>query len=251
MYHYPLLSTPDLGFIRGPGPGLGNLLFPITRALEAAKSKRETFVPPTMFNIKIGPMIRREKDLRFYNKEFKKRSFREWIDFVRVIIYRNKVTFYSGEGNLFHDIKDSRLLINNWLVLNCLEKPINNTGKIAVHIRRGDFNKSNNSDLSYQIPTQWYLDTVDRLLSKNDKEVVLYSDSKVSNEWLIFGSRVKFSQNLSACSNIISMSTADILVASRSTFSLWSYFLSNQNTYFPKGSNLSRFISDVSNIEYV
>jgi hypothetical protein len=124
-----------------------------------------------MFNIKIGPMIRRDKDLRFYNKEFKKRGFRECIDFVRVIIYRNKVTFYSGEGNLFHDIKDSRLLINN-------------TGKIAVHIRRGDFNKSNKSDLSYQVPTQWYLDTVDRLLSKNDKEVVLYSDSKVSNEWL-------------------------------------------------------------------
>ncbi len=43
MYHYPLLSTPDLGFIRGPGPGLGNLLFPITRALQAAKSKREIY----------------------------------------------------------------------------------------------------------------------------------------------------------------------------------------------------------------
>ncbi len=41
MYHYPLLSSPDLGFIRAPGPGFGNLLFPITRALQAAKIKRE------------------------------------------------------------------------------------------------------------------------------------------------------------------------------------------------------------------
>ena len=47
------------------------------------------------------------------------------------------------------------------------------------------------------------------------------------------------------------MSTADILVASRSTFSLWSYFLSNQNTFFPKGLDLSSVISDVRKIEYV
>ena len=251
MYHYPLLSSPDIGFIRAPGPGLGNLLFPITRALQAAKIKEEIFVPPTMFNLKIGPLVRQEKNLRFYNKEFKKRSFREWMNFVRINIYRNKVTFYSGEQNLFHDIKESRFLIKNWLFSNSIEKLINIAGKIAVHIRRGDFSKSNKSDLSFQIPTQWYLDVVDRLLSKIDMEVILFSDAKVSDEWLIFGSRVKFSQNLSACSNILSMSTADILVASRSTFSLWSYFLSNQNTYFPKGSNLSKFISDVSNIEYV
>lgn len=251
MYHYPLLSSPDIGFIRAPGPGLGNLLFPITRALQAAKIKEEIFVPPTMFNLKLGPLVRQEKNLRFYNKEFKKRSFREWMNFVRINIYRNKVTFYSGEQNLFHDIKESRFLIKNWLFSNSIEKPINIAGKIAVHIRRGDFSKSNKSDLSFQIPTQWYLDAVDRLLSKIDMEVILFSDAKVSDEWLKFGSRVKFSQNLSACSNILSMSTADILVASRSTFSLWSYFLSNQNTYFPKGSNLSKFISDVSNIEYV
>ena len=251
MYHYPLLSSPDLGFIRAPGPGLGNLLFPITRALQAAKIKEEIFVPPTMFNLKIGPLIRQEKNLRFYNKEFKKRSFREWMNFFRVNIYRNNVTFYSGELNLFHDIKESRFLIYNWLISNSIEKPINHSGKIAVHIRRGDFKKNNKSDLSFQIPTQWYLDTVDRLLSKIDMEVILYSDTKVSNEWLKFGPRIKLSQNLTACSNMLSMSTADVLVASRSTFSLWSYFLSNQSTYLPKGLNLSKIINDVRNIKYV
>ena len=50
---------------------------------------------------------------------------------------------------------------------------------------------------------------------------------------------------------MLSMSTADVLVASRSTFSLWSYFLSNQNTYLPKGLNLSKIINDVRNIKYV
>jgi hypothetical protein len=251
MYHYPLLSSPDFGFIRAPGPGLGNLLFPISRALQAAKLKDEIFVTPTMFNFKIGPLIRQEKNLRFYNNEFKKRNFIELMNFFRIKIFKNKVTFYSGEKNLFHDVKGSRFLIHNWLLSNCIEKPNNISGKMAVHIRRGDFNKANKSDLSFQIPTQWYLDTVDRLLSKTDMEVILFSDSKVSDEWLKFGSRIKLSQNLSASSNILSMSTADILVASRSTFSLWSYFLSNQNTYLPKDTDLSHIISDMRNIKYV
>ena len=117
---------------------MGNLLFPITRALQTAKIREEIFVTPTMFNLKIGPLIRQEKNLRFYNKEFKKRSLREWMNFFRINIYRNNVTFYSGEQNLFYDIKGSRFLIHNWLVSSCIEKPINISGKIAVHIRRGD-----------------------------------------------------------------------------------------------------------------
>lgn len=251
MYHYPLLSRPDFGLIRGPGPGFGNLLFPIGRALQTAKLKQEIFVSPTMFNLKFGPLIRWEKDFRFYNNEFKRRNLAEWINFFRVNILKSKVRYYSGEGNLFHDIEESNSLIKNWLLLNTVEKPINNHGRIAVHIRRGDFKDSNISDLSHQIPTQWYLDTVDRLLSKIDMDVVLYSDGKLSNEWSIFGSRIKLSQNKTACSNILSMSTADFMVASRSTFSLWSYFISKQNTFFPKGLDLSKFIGDIRNINYV
>ena len=56
------------------------------------KIREEIFVFPTMFNLKIGPLIRQEKNLRFYNKEFKKRSFNEWMNFVNVKIYRNKGT---------------------------------------------------------------------------------------------------------------------------------------------------------------
>ena len=251
MYHYPLLSKMDIGFIRAPGPGFGNLLFPIGRALQEANAKKEVFVRPTMLNLKLGPLIRWEKDLRLYNKEFKRRNYNDWINFLRVNFFKNKVVLHNGLGNFFHDIKKSDLLIKNWLLLNSLEKPFNNRGKIAVHIRRGDFNKLNVSQFSSQIPTQWYLDVVDRLLSKVDKDIILYSDAEVSNDWLTFGSRVKLSRNISACSNILSMSTADILVASRSTFSLWSYFLSKQKTLFPKGLDLQKYISETINIHYV
>ena len=57
MYHYPLLSRPDFGFIRGPGPGFGNLLFPIARALNEAQIQRGIFVRPTFK--KIGPLAKK------------------------------------------------------------------------------------------------------------------------------------------------------------------------------------------------
>ena len=104
MYHYPLLSKPDIGIFRGPGPGFGNLLFPIGRALQEAQAKNEIFVRPTIFNIKIGPILRWERDLRFYQKELKKRHFYDWLDFIRININKNKVKFHSGEGNFFNDI---------------------------------------------------------------------------------------------------------------------------------------------------
>ena len=81
-------------------------------------------------------------------------------------------------------------------------------------------------------------------------KIVIYSDAKLSKEWSFFGSRVNFSQNVTACSNILSMSTADILIASRSTFSLWSYFLSKQKTYFPKGLKLNNYFSNSRNINH-
>jgi len=251
MYHYPLLSSLDIGLIRTPGPGFGNLLFPIGRALQEAKNKKEVFVRPTMLNLKIGPLIRMEKDLRLYNKELKRRNYNDWVNFLRVFFLKNKVVIHNGLGNFFHDINKSELLIKNWLLSNTLEKPVNNKGKIAVHIRRGDFNKNNLSQFSHQIPTQWYIDVVDRLLSEVDRKIILYSDSEISNDWSTFGSRVKLSENISACSNILSMSTADVLVGSRSTFSLWSYFLSKQKTFFPKGLDLKKYLSETRNIRYV
>ena len=110
------------------------MLFPIGCALQEAQAKNEIFVRPTIFNIKIGPILRRERDLRLYQKELKKRCFYDWLDFIRININKNKVKFYSGEGNFFHDIENSNLMIKNWLFLNTLETPINNSGKIAVPV---------------------------------------------------------------------------------------------------------------------
>ena len=161
------------------------------------------------------------------------------MNFLRVF-FKNKVVIHNGLGDFFHDINNYELLIKIWLLLNTREKPINNTGKIAVHIRRGDLNKHNESQFSYQIPTQWYIDAADKLLSKVDRKIILYSYSEVSNDWSTFGSRLMLYQNISACSNISSMYIADVLVASRSTFFLCSYFFIETKPFFPKELDLKK-----------
>ena len=93
MYHYPLLSSLDIGLIRAPGPGFGNLLFPIGRALQEAKNKKEVFVRPTMLNLKIGPLIRMEKDLRLYNKELKRRNYNDWLNLLQRLGLNNVKVF--------------------------------------------------------------------------------------------------------------------------------------------------------------
>ena len=132
-------------FIRAPGLWFGNLLFPLGRALQEAKSKKEIFVRPTMLNLKLGPFIRREKDLRLYNKELKRRNYNYGVNFLLVDLFKNNVVIHNVFEKFFHDFKKSDLLIKNWLLLNTFEKLVNNRGKIAVYIRLGDFNKYNES----------------------------------------------------------------------------------------------------------
>ena len=59
-----------------------------------------------MFNVKIGPLLRQERSLRLYNKEIKKRNFTEWMNFLHACMFRDSVTFYSGEGKLFMILKN-------------------------------------------------------------------------------------------------------------------------------------------------
>ena len=63
------------------GPGLGNLLFPIEERFRRLILKKFLFAYHVKF--KLGPLIRQEKDLRLYNKEFKKRNYNDY-EFSRV-----------------------------------------------------------------------------------------------------------------------------------------------------------------------
>ena len=73
-YVYPKLSEHDLGFVRLGGAGLGNILFAYARAAVFAREHDCQLIWPTWPSIKLGPILRREADKRFYNDLFSNQS---------------------------------------------------------------------------------------------------------------------------------------------------------------------------------
>ena len=79
IYHYPSLSKHDFLFFRLHGAGLANHLFPMYRAFQKSRQTNGIFLFPTMTQVKIGPIIRREQDKRIYFNLFQRRSINELI----------------------------------------------------------------------------------------------------------------------------------------------------------------------------
>ena len=71
IYAYPFFGNKDLGLIRFGGAGLGNILIPWARAVISCERSNFTLINPTWPSLKIGPLLRRESDLRFYGNLFR------------------------------------------------------------------------------------------------------------------------------------------------------------------------------------
>jgi hypothetical protein len=173
-YHYPIYSKFNFVFFRVGGPGLGNLMFPMYRAFQAANLSNGIFVFPTFFQFKIGPLLRREKDSRSYGDLFKSRRFNEVLLCLRVELniidstfedkeidgFSNKsnssVVLYEGMRNFFYDLDvglrddflqflKSRLNNIDLLEMSCKEILPDD---VCIHIRGGDFSNEDSEIFS-------------------------------------------------------------------------------------------------------
>ena len=244
MYHFPKLSMLDLGLVRSPGAGLGNLLFPIARALLGQARFGGTFVHPTMRQIKIGPIIRRERDLRTYGKIFRGRRPDEWAHWAKAKTLRrvsevdfggspDKVTVtYAGVRHFFHDIYGFREEMVDWIGQNAILKgSMAESYDIGVHIRLGDFRSANSDDQAIRQSFEWYRGAFSRakqLLGVRAPRTVLFTDEDprvVSEQVGIPG--VEFDPSRNAVTALVNLSKADCIIASRSTFSSWGVFIGN------------------------
>ena len=101
---------------------------------------------------------------------------------------------------------------------------------IAVHIRRGDYVNSAFHGICHP---QYYLSAIRILRSIwGDLPVIIFSDDEIyaeSFKYQISNSHVYSSDNEKPFETLIQMSRYSCLVASNSTFSFWSGFLSNKS----------------------
>lgn len=276
LYAYPKLSKWDFCYFRFLGPGLGNLLFPWARSIIASKKYGLTPVSPTWFQIKVGPILRREDDLRSYFDLFKENPCE--ISGMRKLLYLlihssvpedylaylksgippkndTKIIIFEGLRDYFNS-----LIMEHTFVYNELLKITRNEHKkglcfdfrksISVHIRLGDFKGWRAT------PIQWYINTLHKLRAEVGHGWPIYIFSDGTDEELMSVIRLPNTTRLSFGSSIadlLALSKAHLLIGSAgSTFSQWASFLGRMPVIWPPGSLTQHLYYDntLSEIEY-
>lgn len=260
-YHLPILSSPDFGVFRAPGPGLGNLLFPISRAVIGAHMSGGKVVFPTMRQIKVGTFLRGERDKRTYGNLLRARTAPEWRDWIAAWALPKQtenehssasVTVYEGVGDQFHSLLGHSTLIKNY-IKSIAANNFAHEGDdydIAMHVRRGDFSVSTGIGSSLQnhrTPLSWYLEALDAavsLLGSRSYRGVLFTDE--DPELLLKQLKLKHfmaepSYYNSALNTLEHMSRAKVLITSQSTFSLWAQYLGESVAIWNSNFDLQRY----------
>ena len=253
-YVYPLLSKLDIGIVRFGGPGMGNLLFPVARALIFAHKTGAVFVPPTWAQIKLGPTLRREADKRIYWGVFKRRGRDEWLLWLTVIYFHlirylggnNNIQFESGLARYFKDLEGGRDLLRHWLIENSLNKPSHQKTDIGIHFRQGDFVGKDPSAHNSRVSLSWLQNALDhavKLYGDGTPAITIFSDGDTRSLQRMAAQygRVRIDDSENAIQALLNLSKSTIIVASRSTFSGWGSYLGDAITIWPYGFELEQY----------
>lgn len=262
-YHYACLSEIDAGLIRSPGPGLGNLLFPISRALVGQKKHGGKFVYPTLRQLKIGSFLRGERDKRTYGELFRGRRYGDWRHWVKARSWpslhedaydgsQEGVTVrYDGLRHYFHDIRDHREVIVDWIMTNaCFEGLLTDPYDIGIHVRLGDFALPTASETgsNLRLPMNWYRDALKEAKTRHrlkTPKIVLFTDGNIDEVRKQFDlSEVGVDPAKNAITAIFNLSRAKTIITSRSTFSMWAAYIGNTEAIWDKAFDLRRYFPD-------
>lgn len=258
-YSYAKLSKYDLGFFRILGDGLGNLLFPWARSVVAAKKYDATLIEPTWPQIKLGPILRREPDLRLYADLFhvspeaihglkkilvlateKKLPDISLTDITREVWekYGRGVFVFKGRKHYFNDILQEHEFVKRKLL--AIAKDIHKTGlsydftnSVNIHIRRGDFKIE-----GWTTSLDWFVWVMDELRKQlgSDIKFNIFSDGS-SDELapILMQKNTKRVFFGSALGDLLALSQSRVLVGSyNSTFSMWASYLGRMPTIWPE-----------------
>lgn len=267
-YCYPDLGGKDLLFARLAGPGLGNMLFPWARAVVASDRQGYKLIEPTWPQVKIGPMLRRERDSRSYAGLFNHaEGALNGIGRLKALLTHRKihegnltsaqngdVVVFSGMKGFFEPILADHQLVATRLQAiarkeHCDGMAWDFSSSISVHVRLGDFavaatdqtitsGKSNT-----RLPLEWYRYVVEGIREVRGKEVRIFLFSDGSDEELRplldldNCQRVSFG---SALGDLLAMSQSECLVASGSTFSMWASYLGRMPVFWCTGQRRNR-----------
>ena len=257
-----------------PRTGLANRLFPWARCLIFSHLHQARMLAPTWAQVKLGPLLRREKDPRFYHNLFKTRTGdirglqRLWI--MATAQHRkepenfsvppqntsgkNTLVTFEGTQAYFRDLNGWNGFLSEALSAITRKRWLEQVRRIpapaiGIHVRRGDFRMPLSPDEfrtsgSLQIPIHWYIESVKvlRRILGATLDVRVFSDGTQEElQELLQLERVSRGDTGSAVGDLLGLSKSKILIASGSTFSAWASFLGQMPTLCCPGQLLSYF----------
>ena len=116
-----------------------------------------------------------------------------------------------------------------------------NSNSISIHIRMGDFSIPKDDSLlrkglwNYRVPLKWYIRLITKIRKLTTIPIYIFSDGSYNDieEILKLDNCEKIFYG-SAISDMLAMSRCKLLIASGSTFSMWSSFIGQVSTvWFP------------------
>jgi len=248
-----------------PRSGLGNRLFPWSRCKIFSHINNIQMLSPDWMQIALGPLLRRESDLRFYHNLFKTNpdeigKFKKlWLlvcskkeeeprNFLQKYkINENKgniIVKFSGLRSYFEGLnqwndflyeKICEITQNKWLKI--VEELIINIPPIGIHVRRGD-------SAHFQPPIKWFINSLEtgRSVIGYPIDAFVVSDGKKKElKDLLNINNIDLIKSGSAISDLLVLSNAKILIASSSSFSSWASFLGQMPTICYPGHSLEWF----------
>ena len=259
-YAYCRFSRWDFGAFRLLGPGLGNLLFPWARFVIASQRNGLRPLAPTWPQLKIGPILRREPDLRMYSGLFQRRSGEiggirkltvlatgsrlaedRWEARGRdaVAASARTVVEFKGLRGYFHDIADQRELLGRELRATTRPQHLNGltfdfARSICVHVRLRDFTIEGGST-----PLSWFADVVAGLQQSlgGGTAVRVFSDGNDEELRPLLALPGTHRLTLgSSIADLLALTVAPVIIGTAgSTFGAWPAFLGRVPSVWPPG----------------
>ncbi|MBO5338440.1 MAG: alpha-1,2-fucosyltransferase [Clostridia bacterium] len=259
-YIYPKLSNADLHFCRIGGAGLGNILFTYARGVVYAKKfENVKLIWPTWFSIKLGPILRFEKDKRFYHNLFRNRSgYIKGFKKTRLLLSKKKISESQALENMDFDDKiieltgfedcfepimhDSKIvyddIVKNLAKRNRTALDFDASKAICMHVRLGDFTRVTWDEVlagrhCSSIPIEWYVTMAKELrrIAGKDVKIYVFSDGKNKElKPLLDLENVERKTFKTSIADVLALSKAGVFVASGSSFSMWARYLGRMTT---------------------
>lgn len=238
-----------------PRAGLGNRLYPWARCRVFSHTNDAPMLSPIWAQLKIGPLLRRETDLRLYldlfgpNERDVRGVKRMWLRWFSLKEYENEpviavdgkniIKVFEGEQERFSRLNGwERFLLDELRAItrkkwrDAADKV--NDIPVGMHVRMGDFVTPKSVDELYErchmrIPLAWYADSLKVLretLGYSVKAVIVSDGRKEELAELLQLENVSLLQTGSAVSDLLALAKSKVLIGSASSsFTAWAAFL--------------------------